>query len=260
MAELSLEGRIRADILNAAFKAGKAGAHLAPSLSVVEICAAILQNYREGTDVFVLSKAHGALGYYAAMHRHGMITDEQFDSFESDGGDFPGQPSRSEDNHIDYSGGSLGMGLAYGTGRAFGNRDCRVFVVIGDGELDEGSNWESASVAAKQKLGNLCAIIDRNGLQSDGRCDEILDHQYAELWKAHGWRTVECDGHDIETLKSVIHGYLGDMPLAVIADTVKGKGVSFMEHHNEWHHQVLKPDQYKAAMIEIGERYGLCKE
>lgn len=260
MTKLTLEGRIRKDILDAALKVKRIGAHIAPSLSLVEICTAVLQNYVPGKDVFVLSKAHGALGYYATMHQLSMMTEEQFQSFEENGGDFPGQPCRSESNHLDYSGGSLGMGLSYGTGRAWSDRDSRVFVILGDGELDEGSNWESAAVAAKLHLNNLCAIVDRNGFQSDGKCEEILDHQYSALWKARGWHVEECDGHDTEELKRRIRSYRGDQPFVLIADTIKGKGISFMENHNEWHHHELKQEQYDAAIAEIGERYGLREE
>lgn len=258
MMKLTLEGKIRKDILNSGLKVEKIGAHLAPSLSIVEICLAILQNYKPGNDVFVLSKAHGALGYYSTMHQLNMITDEQFNSFEDDGGDFPGQPSRSENNHIDYSGGSLGMGLSYATGRAWSNRNAKVYVVLGDGELDEGSNWESAAVAAKLDLGNLIAVVDKNGYQSDGSCTDILNRQFEDLWKAHGWNVQECDGHNTDRLKDIISGYSGDKPLVIIADTIKGKGVLFMENHNEWHHHELKQEQYDLAVAELGERYGLC--
>ena len=190
---LKMEGRIRKDILLAANRAGKIGAHIGPSLSLVEICAAVLDGFTEKNDVFVLSKAHGALGYYAAMHQFGMITDNQFKSFEQNGGEFPGQPSRTKNNKIDYSSGSLGMGLSYAAGRAWANKDSKVFVVLGDGELDEGSNWESASVIAKQKLKNVIAIVDQNGLQSDGRCDNILNKDLKGMWLSHGWDVFECD-------------------------------------------------------------------
>ena len=113
---LSIEGRARIDILNAAHRAGRSGAHIAPSLSDVDICLSILTDFDEKKDSFVLSKGHGALGYYAAMHQLKMITDSQFDSFESNGGEFPGQPSRSPHNKVEYSSGSLGMGMSYALG------------------------------------------------------------------------------------------------------------------------------------------------
>lgn len=260
MVKLSLEGRIRTDILTAALNAKKIGAHIAPSLSLVEICSAVLKNYYQGKDVFVLSKAHGALGYYSAMHQMKLITDEQFESFEADGGEFPGQPSRTGKNHIDYSGGSLGMGLPYAVGRAWADRDARVYVILGDGELNEGSNWEAASVAAQQGLGNIYAVVDCNGLQSDGQCGDILNQDLEAIWAAYGWDVKKCDGHSVDEIEEMIVQHDRKRPLVILADTVKGKGVSFMENNNEWHHHELKQEQYEAAMAEIGERYGLCEE
>ncbi|HBI62947.1 MAG TPA: transketolase [Lachnospiraceae bacterium] len=258
MSELLLEGKIRADILKGALQAGKIGAHIASSLSIVEICVGIFENFNPNKDVFILSKSHGALGYYAAMHQFGIITDEQFESFEKDGGEFPGQPSRSLSNHIDYSGGSLGMGLPYASGRAWSSKEGKVFVILGDGELDEGSNWEAASIIARQNINNICAIVDCNGLQSDGSCKEIVNKDFNSLWNAHGWNVMECDGHNANEIREIIADYKWDKPLAVLAHTIKGKGVLFMENNNEWHHHELKQEQYILAMTEIEEKYGLC--
>lgn len=260
MIELTLEGKIRKDILTAAHGAGKVGAHIAPSLSLVEICLAVFENYDSSKDVFVLSKAHGALGYYAAMHQLGMITDEQFASFEQNGGEFPGQPSRSPNNCIDYSGGSLGMGLSYAAGRAWSSPSARIFVILGDGELDEGSNWEAASVISKNKLTNICAIVDWNGLQSDGKCDDILNKDLPKIWDAHGWNTVICNGHDTRSLSKIMKETVADRPMVILAKTIKGRGVSFMENSNEWHHHELKDVQYMQAISELKENYGLRKK
>lgn len=260
MEGLSLEGKIRIDILTAALNAKKIGAHIAPSLSLVEICLAILKNYTWKKDVLVLSKAHGALGYYSTMHQMKIITDEQFESFEADGGEFPGQPSRTANNHLDYSGGSLGMGLSYAVGRAWADKDARVYVILGDGELNEGSNWEAASVAAQQGLGNIYAIVDCNGLQSDGQCADILKLNLEKIWEAYGWSVQKCNGHSTDEIEGIIKAHIQKDPLVILADTIKGKGVSFMENNNEWHHHELKQEQYEAAVAEIGEQYGLCKE
>lgn len=256
---LSLEGMARVDILNAAFSAGKAGAHIAPSLSDVEICLSILSDFDEKKDSFILSKGHGALGYYAAMHQIGMITDEQFASFESNGGEYPGQPSRSPDNKVEYSSGSLGMGLPYALGVALAKKrnSGRVFVVVGDGELNEGSNWEAAALASKYKLDNLFVLVDNNSLQSDGNCDDIVGQNLYSLWNAYGWQVVECNGHSVAELKDFIKSDHSGKPLAILAKTTKGKGVSFMENDNAWHHAVLKEDDYQKALQEIGGTYGL---
>lgn len=256
---LSIEGRARMDILNAAFHAGKNGAHIAPSLSDVDICLAILSEFDGSSDSFILSKGHGALGYYAAMHQVGMITDEQFDSFEANGGEFPGQPSRGPHNKIECSSGSLGMGMAYGLGVALAKRggSGMVYVVVGDGELNEGSNWEAAALARQYSLENMVVVVDNNSLQSDGSCKDICGQDLRALWDAHGWAAVECDGHSMEELCRSIHcGHKGS-PLAILANTTKGKGVSFMENNNAWHHAVLGQDDYQKAAREIGEAYGL---
>lgn len=258
MSNLCIEGRMRLDILNAALGAGKSGAHIAPSLSDAEICFAVLQNMKE-QDSFILSKGHGALGYYAAMHQAGLITDEQFASFESNGGEFPGQPSRSKTNHIEYSSGSLGMGLSYGLGVAIAKKKAggNVYVITGDGELNEGSNWEAAALASKYTLDNLIVIVDNNGLQSDGKCENIVGQDLKAIWSAYGWTVAECDGHNINAIQYTIKTSHIDRPLVIIANTVKGKGVSFMENDNFWHHATLIEDDYSRAVQEIGEKYGL---
>lgn len=257
MPDLSIEGRTRIDILKAAFKAGKTGAHIAPSLSLVEIALAILNEYDSINDTFVLSKGHGALGYYAAMHQMKIVTDEQFDSFEENGGEFPGQPSRTDRNHIDYSGGSLGMGLCYGVGTAIACPEAKTFVIMGDGETNEGSIWEAAMMASKQKLSNLIAVVDQNGLQSDGKCEEILGMDLEKIWKAYGWNTVVCDGHSIDAIKTVINNRPDGAPTVILAQTIKGKGVSFMENDNTWHHHELNQNEYEQAVVEIGAKYGI---
>lgn len=260
MNRLSLEGKVRADILTAAHNTGKVGAHIAPSLSIVEISLAVLSSMDNERDLFILSKGHGALGYYSAMNQMNVITDEQFGSFEDNGGEFPGQPSRTKNNHIDYSGGSLGMGLSYATGRACADARSKVYVVLGDGELDEGSNWEAAQLASRLKLSNLIAIVDCNGLQSDGRCEDILGKNINSMWEACGWEVIRADGHNTEQLINIIkenNENVINKPLVILAKTIKGKGVSFMESNNEWHHHSLDDKQYDMAISEIGEKYGI---
>jgi len=251
-----LAGRTRQDILKAALSVGKIGAHIAPSLSIVEITLAILMECSK-EDVFVLSKGHGGLGYYAAMHQLGMLTDEQFESFETDGGEFPGQPSRSIINKIIYSSGSLGMGLSYGAGRAYANQNSKIYVLLGDGECNEGSVWEGAALAAKLRLSNLIVVVDQNSFQSDGRCEDILGLDYEKIWSAYGWKVKKCDGHDIDALKQTLKDISIDQPTVILASTIKGKGISFMENDNTWHHNVLREDLYSLALGEIGDTYGL---
>ncbi len=252
--ELSIEGRTRMDVLRAALSAGPTGAHVAPSLSLVEISLAVLESRKEGDSV-ILSKGHGALGYYSAMHQLGILSDEEFQSFEKDGGLFPGQPCRSDNDKIEYSGGSLGMGLSYGVGVAKAKKDTgKVFVILGDGELNEGSNWESAQLASRLGLSNLIALIDNNGLQSDGVCREIMGVDYRKVWSAFGWDVLECDGHSVDQIKKAISAGK-DRPTVIVANTVKGKGVSFMENNNEWHHHVVNEELFDSAAEEVRAHY-----
>ena len=253
--ELSIEGRARMDVLRAAVSAGPTGAHIAPSLSLIEISLAVLDSKKDGDSV-ILSKGHGALGYYAAMHQLGIMSDDEFQSFEQDGGLFPGQPCRNGNDKIEYSGGSLGMGLSYAVGVATAKKaKGNVFVILGDGELNEGSNWESAQFASRLGLSNLIAVVDNNGLQSDGYCEEIMGVDYRKVWGAFGWDVFECDGHSVEQLKKVI-GSARSRPTVIFANTIKGKGVSFMEQNNEWHHHTLNEEQFNNAAEEVRSHYG----
>ena len=253
-----IAGKTRLDILSAALGVGKNGAHIAPSLSAVEIYLSVLMN-KTSEDSFILSKGHGALGYYASMHQMKIITDEQFNTFEQNGGEFPGQPSRSASNHIEYSSGSLGMGMPYALGVAIAKKQSKqkVFVVVGDGELNEGSNWEAAALSTKYELDNLVVVVDNNRLQSDGKCIDIVGQNISEIWKSFGWHVVSCDGHSIEEISKCIKCNHDGKPLVIIANTVKGKGVSFMENNNAWHHSVLKNDDYDKAVKEVCENYGI---
>lgn len=262
MNQLSIAGLVRRDILDAALSTGKVGAHLAPSLSLAEIVISILSNFERGKDSFVLSKGHGALGYYAVMHQLGWISDEQFSSFESNGGEFPGQPSRTENNHVEYSGGSLGMGISYAAGVAMAKKQTggNVYVVLGDGELNEGNVWEAAALANHLKLDNLIAVVDHNGLQSDGQCQNIMEQNLEALWKANGWQVLICDGHSLEALSDALKQSGNGRPTVILAQTVKGNGISFMENDNTWHHNTLNEAQYHEALAEIGERYGFSEK
>jgi len=248
---------MRLDILRLAARAGAEGkgAHIAPSLSMVEILTVLFTSIMRPQDVFVLSKGHGGLAYYVALKESGIITDEQLDSYEVDGGDFPGQPSKNSENGIVYSGGSLGMGLSYACGLALANKkrgeDKRIYVLVGNGELNEGSNWEAVLLAKQQNLGNITVIVDDNGMQSDGRSTEILDVDLASVFKSFGWQTLPCNGHSVFELLIAFEPSESDKPKVVLAKTVKGKGVSFMENNNSWHHNRLNDEQYRNAVREV---------
>ena len=244
--------RVRRYILEGALKAGSNGAHLAPSLSCVEILIAASEMAKDNGNV-ILSKGHAGLALYATMLGTGGMSRESFDTFEAEGGCFPGQPSKNKDVGIAYSSGSLGMLLSYACGRALVS-DARFFVVIGNGEANEGSIWESATFAGSRGLGNLAVVIDDNRMQADGNSEDVLRCNAAGMFGAAGWDVVECDGHSVAAIMEAL-GRQGSKPLAVVAHTVKGKGVSFMENAKEWHHSRLSQAQFDKAAQEIG---GAC--
>ena len=252
---------IRKNILRLAYKAGNKGAHIAPSLSMVEIISVLFcQIMNHNKDKFVLSKGHGGLCYYCGMAEAGIITEEQLNTFEDNGGFFPGQPSRDSKNGVVFSSGSLGMGLSYSAGLAWAAKkrglDDVIYTLIGDGELNEGSNWEAAMLIPYQGLNNVVAIVDNNGMQSDGFSKDILQMDLASAWRAFGWDVIECDGHNEKQLLEAFEKKT-EKPKVIIAKTVKGKGVSFMENDRTWHHNHMTEEQYNKAIKEVEEKYGI---
>lgn len=149
------------------------------------------------------------------------------------------------------------MGLSYGVGIALSKKlkgqTGRVFVLLGDGELNEGSVWEAAMLAVHKKLNNLIAIVDRNNMQSDGFSKDILDINIQSIWNGYGWESQVCDGHNIEKLIEAFNSTdkNGDKPQVIIANTIKGKGVSFMENERAWHHAYMTDEQFQAALAEV---------
>ena len=254
---------MRRNIIRLALHGGNNGVHIGPALSIVEILACLYGEVLRrdaGTppvirDKFILSKGHGALGYYVALHEAGMISLETLNTYEKNGGDFPGQPVKNAAAGIEFSSGTLGLGLAFGAGLALGarklDRDTRVYVLLGDGELNEGSVWESVMFAAHAKLTNLVAIVDRNGLQSDGCTRDVLAVDIEAMWRGFGWEVAVCDGHDLEQLLEALQAGPGGKPRVVVANTIKGKGVSFMEGNNAWHHNRLTAEQHLRAVAEL---------
>lgn len=255
--------RARSLIVRVGHAAGGQGAHFGPALSLVEVMTvlygAVARNSAANPrdperDRVILSKGHGSLALYAALHMRGYIDDAVLETAERDGSKLPGQPIRNLDLGIEFSSGSLGMGLAFGVGLALSARlqgsPRRAFVVMGDGETNEGSVWEAAMSAAHFGLGNLVAIVDVNDLQSDGPTSDIMSFNHAAAWSGFGWDVVEVDGHDVTALRETLSREVGDRPRCVLARTVKGKGVSFMENVAEWHHGRMTEAQYDTARAE----------
>jgi transketolase len=259
-----MAARMRRTALDLAYSAGHNGAHLGSGLSIIEIMAVLYggilnidpHNPRwEERDRFILSKGHGTLGYYTALAEAGLISREELMTFETNGGFLPGQPVMNMDKGIEFSSGSLGQGLSLGVGVALAGKMAGkkygTYVLLGDGECNEGSVWEAAIAAKHYKLSNLVAIIDANDMQSDGsRCD-IMSADYHAIWKGFGWDITRVAGHDIPALYDAFcQRHSTDTPRVIIAKTIKGKGVSFMENRNEWHHNRLTKAQYDQAIAE----------
>lgn len=257
--------KMRRHALEMSMAAGPTGAHLGGGLSIMEIIAALyfgtlrydVQNPRwELRDRFILSKGHGALAYYAALSLAGFIDEEELATFKGNNSNLSGHPHMDLDKGIEFSSGSLGQGLSLGVGSALAlrmraNDTSRVFVLVGDGEINEGSIWEAAMSAAHFKLSRLTVIVDKNGLQYDGSTQVVMDMgDLTVKWESFGWMTRSLDGHDVAALLDALQ-MPHDKPLAVIAHTVKGKGISFMENNRLWHHKRLTQAHFEQAMSEL---------
>jgi transketolase len=228
------------------------GVHFGPAYSIIDIIGTLYfgimkfdpKNPRwEDRDRFILSKGHGCAGLYPALALAGFFPVEDLKLYGADGGFLGMHPSMDVDHGIEASTGSLGQGLSIGAGIALAGKiskkEYRTFVLLGNGECQEGQVWECALTAAQQGLDNLVAIIDDNGMQCDHETRTICDMgDLASKWCSFGWHTVEVDGHDVKQMlkvfssKNMPYG----KPLAVICKTIKGKGISFFEDNNDWHH------------------------
>lgn len=251
--------------LDITFNMGNVGAHIGGGLSLVEIMAVLyldvlkldVENLMdEKRDRLIFSKGHGTLGLYTAMWQAGILSEENLNEYKKNEGSVSAHPSKNSDMGIEFSSGSLGQGLSLGVGTCLalkrkGNSESKTYVILGDGECDEGSIWEAAASASAFGLDNLVAIVDKNQLQYDGTTDEILNMgPLEEKWKSFGWDVVICDGHNIEELQKALHTK-HDKPFVLIANTVKGKGVSFMEGNPLWHNGRLSEKQYNQAIEEV---------
>ncbi|MDR3644232.1 MAG: transketolase [Clostridia bacterium] len=249
--------------------AGKEGGHIGPGLSVADIVATLFFGVMRidpqnpdwpDRDRFILSKGHAVLGYYPALAQAGYFPEQMLETFEKKGSPLAGHPCTIGTPGVDFSSGSMGHGLSVGLGMALAAkldaRDYSVYVVLGDGEQNEGAVWEAAMAAAQYHVDNLIAVIDRNGLQHDSSCAEVMDTEpLADKWRSFGWETREVDGHDIGQLLEAFQPEYRPKgkPYVIIAHTTKGKGVSFMENGVSWHHAVLTQKQAELALAEISQ-------
>ena len=257
--------RLRIDVLEM-MGVGKAG-HLGGSVSVAEIVAALyfhVMNFDPERiddperDRFIMSKGHAVLIQYAALAELGVIPRSELPKTKSLEGILQGHPDMEHTPGIEAVTGSLGQGLSIGVGMALAARlNCRnnrVFVVMGDGELSEGQIWEAAMAASTFKLGNLVGVVDRNGIQSSGRTSEVFEiPMFEDKWRSFGWNVLTIDGHDIQRILEAFEsaGKISDRPTVIIADTIKGKGISYAENSAAFHNAALTEGQMEIALREL---------
>jgi transketolase len=238
--------------------------HIGSSLSIADLLVALYTgplsddaHDDRDRERFLLSKGHAALALYCTLHATGRLTRDELDTFCTDGSLLGVHPEHAL-RGIDFSSGSLGQGLSVGSGAALAARiqgsDRRVFVLMSDAECNEGSVWEAVMFAAHQRLGNLVAIIDLNGQQAFGYTRDVLSlDPLAEKWRAFGWDVREVDGHDHDRVVDTIAGLdrHGGVPHVLIAHTVFGRGVSYMERTIDWHYLPMSESQYAQALAEV---------
>jgi len=256
--------QIRRDVLDVVYDS-KAG-HIGGSLSSIDILTTLYYNVLNinandtknlERDRFVLSKGHIAESLYCVLADKGFFDKEKLKTYSKFGSTLIGHPN-SKNSGVEINTGSLGHGLPVSVGMALAgkrdNRSYRVFTLMGDGEQAEGSVWEGAMAAANYKLDNLVGIVDRNRLQISGSTEDVMAlDDLSDKWRSFGWEVVEVDGNDIEELLKVFNNVPAKKgkPTMVIANTVKGKGILFMENQAKWHHGVLNEDQYKQAVSDL---------
>ena len=257
---------MRKHALDMSLSAGQSAAHFGGGLSIIDILSVLyfgIMNTREvglkdeNRDRFILSKGHGVIGFYSALIEAGFIDESEKETFEKDETFLLGHPVIKRDKGIEFTNGSLGMGLSLGIGVALANkmrnRKNKVYVLLGDGECDEGSVWEAFMAAPKFKLENLVAIIDYNGYQLGGETNSIMSlENFSDKLRSFNWKVCDCNGHDVKELYKVfIENKNIDKPLAIVAHTIKGKGFSFSENDNSWHHAVVTKEKYDEALKEL---------
>jgi len=259
----SRANNIRRQVIATIDKAGLG--HVGGDLSVTDILVTLFEGLLridpaqpawEQRDRFILSKGHCAVALYSVLASCGYFSPARLADFAAPLSPLNGHPNRRKVPGVETNTGPLGHGLPVGVGCATAaqimGQQWRTFVVLGDGELQEGSNWEAAMYAAQRRLGRLTAIVDRNRLQQGASTADTNDLEpLSDKWTAFGWETHVIDGHSFDALLDVLGRAPGDKPRAVIANTIKGKGVSFMENGVEWHHKVPSAAQADAAIKEL---------
>jgi len=259
--------QIRRECLQIAFNVRPRASHLGGALSSVDIITVLffsIMKYKQGEptwserDRFFLSKGHSVLGYYAILCKAGFFSSDILSTYGANGTSLPGHPVINKKMGIEFTNGSLGMGLSVAIGHAIAakkrKKNYKTFVLMGDGECNEGSVWEAVIAASHFKLDNLILIIDKNGLQQTGNVDDVMNMDNMFLrFLSFGWEAIEVNGHDVNELHKSINKDPSEKPKVIIANTIKGKGFSFTEGNNSWHHGVMTKDNYLAGLKELDE-------
>lgn len=269
IAALEKQARVvRKGIIETAYSCGRL-THPAPALSCADICTALYYGFmdvdpkdpeKEERDRLILSKGHACLVLYSILSDMGYFPKEYLPTLRHIGSKLQGHPVYGKTPGIDMTSGSLGNGLGIGLGMAYylkhQGKKSKVFVILGDGEMNEGTLWEAINIAPVLKADNLIAIVDQNYFQSCGSTEDISPMQnMADRWRAFGWNVLEINGHDMSDIVSKLQMAVNHRgtPTCIVAQTVKGKGVSFMEHDNSWHQKAVSKEQYEMAMKELEE-------
>ena len=261
-----LAKRIRIDVLKMIHKSG--ASHIGSAYSIVDILAVLYTNILtydpsnpnfDERDRLVLSKGHAGAALYAALAEIGFFDISFLDSYETNGSCFSGHISHKGVPGVEFSTGSLGHGVSVAAGLALAGRldhkKYKVFAIVGDGEINEGSFWETVLFAHQYKLSNFVVIIDRNNMQAMGNVADIMDTgNLEEKMKCFGWNALTIDGHNHQEIKEALSkDYGNDYPICIIANTIKGKGVSFFENSLLWHYRDPQGDFYEKALLELNE-------
>lgn len=263
-----IANNIRIDIINQVYEANSG--HPGGALSSADILSVLYFNQMNinekepnspTRDRFILSKGHCSPALYATLAEKGYFEKEKLNTFRKMGSNLQGHPDMKNIPGVDMSTGSLGQGLSVAVGMAIASKmdreGCRIYCLLGDGEIDEGQIWEASMTASKNKLDNLCVILDNNGLQIDGKIEEVAGLTNIEGKIANfGFKVINVDGHNISNLIDAFDTakQTKGVPTIIIAKTIKGKGVSFMEGKAEWHGKAPKAEEYEKAIEELKGR------
>lgn len=262
----ALAKQLRKEIITSSYATGRVGVHLGPALSLADYLAVLYGGVMqvdpsrtddENRDRFILSKGHAYAALYSVLSIRGFIPEGEYrENFMTDGGRYPAHPIKQLDRGIECSTGSLGMGLSFAVGKALNAKrkglSYTTYVAMGDGECNEGSTYEAFVSAVQFGLDNLVVFIDHNGYQQDGTTREIMNVPFTEMLRALGCQTVEIDGNSVEEITTSIMTRKQDgRPFVMVGRTIKGKGVSFMEGENKWHHSTMSEEEYQLAIAEL---------